>query len=190
MRMAWYSVFLLKHEICGNTIFGSTLHWFVAKTNNPPPTAEKCNKPRWKWTSCSVQAHFEKNKMYVRKQPCSAGVLCIKTHKNYGRSLKIKLIFHLKPTKITWFQTITQREASLFGTELQGTLTKCAWKTSLSTKNYFIWLMVHLVLLPIRLLLKTSHNGGWMPASYPAREGNNNTRARGGEHWQGLQGSS
>lgn len=32
--------------------------------------------------------------------------------------------------------------------------------------------MVRLVLLPITLLLKASHNGVWMPASYPAREGN------------------
>lgn len=32
--------------------------------------------------------------------------------------------------------------------------------------------MVRLVLLPITLLLKASHNGMWMPASYPAREGN------------------
>lgn len=37
--------------------------------------------------------------------------------------------------------------------------------------------MVHLVLLPVMLLLKTSHNGDWMPPSQPAREGNNNTLA-------------
>lgn len=123
--MAWYSVFLLKHEICGNTILGSTLHWFVAKKTTHRQLQKSAINQGENGLG-SVQAHFEKNKMYVRKQPCSAGVLCIKTHKNYGRSLKIKLIFHLKPTKITWLQTITQREASLFGTKLQGTLTKCA----------------------------------------------------------------
>ena len=63
------------------------------------------------------------------------------------------------------------------GHQASGNLTRIAPKTSLNTKNHFIWLMMHLVLLTIMLLLKTSHNGGWMPASHPAREGNNNTRA-------------
>lgn len=63
------------------------------------------------------------------------------------------------------------------GHQALGNLTRIAQKISLITKNHFIWLMVHLVLRPITRLLKTSHNGGWMPASHPAREGNNNTRA-------------
>lgn len=60
-------------------------------------------------------------------------------------------------------------EASLPVTSPRGTLPN--WPKKL------IWLMVHLVLLPVMLLLKTSHNGDWMPPSQPAREGNNNTLA-------------
>lgn len=74
--------------------------------------------------------------------------------------------------------TTAQREASLSDTKPQETLHQSSTKPHLTPKNHLICLTAHLVLWSITLLLKTSHNGDWMPASHPAVEGNNNTQAR------------